>query len=162
MNPGYEPILLDLEKPFLLSDSMENQYFHKRILNFRTLKFTLKIISIPLYSSEREIDVYPAGLGGTCSPPCISSFTSCSPLPPNPKGREGVYPLSPFRGEGGQLVKLEIDGEELVPPCPAGYTSISRSLQYGNYQIIGNARLPESWLPEYRKKFMATSFFFDF
>ena len=51
-----------------------------------------------------------------------------APPPPHPEGREGVYPLSPFRGEGGQLVKLEIDGGELVPPCPAGYASISRSL----------------------------------
>ena len=56
-----------------------------------------------VYSSEREIDVYPAGHGGTSSPPSISSFTSCPPLPP--KGGEGVNPLSAFRvgGKGGSL-----------------------------------------------------------
>ena len=95
---------------------MENQQFNK----------------FEKHSSERDIDVYPAGHGGTSSPPSISSFTSCPPLPPlSLKAERGFTPSPPlgWRG-GGQLVKLEIDGGELVPPCPAGYTSISRSLLY--------------------------------
>ena len=35
MIPGSEPILLDMEKLFLLSDSLENQNFHTNIQNFR-------------------------------------------------------------------------------------------------------------------------------
>ena len=80
------------------------------------------------YSSEREIEVPPAGHGGTGLAPSISSFTSSPPFPPTLKAERGFTPSPPLGGRGGQLVKLEIDGGELVPPCPAGYTSISRSL----------------------------------
>ena len=72
------------------------------------------------YSSEREIDVHPAGHGGTGLAPTISSFISSPTLPP--KGGEGVNPLHTFRvgGRVGELIKLEMVGAKPVPPCPAG------------------------------------------
>ena len=68
--------------------------------------FTAKMSkSMNMYSSEWEIDVYPAGHGGTGLSPSISSFISSPALPP--KGGEGVNPLHAFRlwGDGGGAYK---------------------------------------------------------
>ena len=42
MNPGLEPVQLDLEKLFLLSDSMENQYFLMKIWKNKIQQFEKK------------------------------------------------------------------------------------------------------------------------
>ena len=47
MAPGSEPILLDLEKLFLLSDSMENLKFYGKNEISEPAKKTEKILEIP-------------------------------------------------------------------------------------------------------------------
>ena len=72
----------------------------------------------------------PQDMGARALPHLFLALQAAPPSPLSLKAERGFTPSPPLGGRGGQLVKLEIDGGELVPPCPAGYASISRSLLY--------------------------------
>ena len=63
-------------------------------------------------------------MGVRALPPCISNFTSCPSL--RPRRQRGGLPPFPLQG-GGQGAACR--ARNRWAPCPAGYTSISRSLQ---------------------------------